>query len=175
MDGLVLDVPASSERVLRCMRHHDTTRYLWIDAVCINQDADIAEKSHQVAIMDEVYSMASRNLVYLDYIDAAEDAIRGALDAVLQDARRDTNDFSNFLPTLKDTQTGRQLFARRGFRVPIDFTALLQLYRSAWFSRLWVCQLFRKTNSGFLQALILHLTFFVKSKSPATHRSFAFR
>lgn len=37
---------------------------MWIDAICIDQD-DIAHKGHQVSMMGEIYSHASRVIVWL--------------------------------------------------------------------------------------------------------------
>ncbi|PMD34326.1 HET-domain-containing protein, partial [Hyaloscypha variabilis F] len=39
-------------------------RYLWIDALCINQD-DSNEKGHQVGMMDLIYEKAEQVLVWL--------------------------------------------------------------------------------------------------------------
>ncbi|KAF2433960.1 hypothetical protein EJ08DRAFT_582897, partial [Tothia fuscella] len=39
-------------------------RKLWVDAVCINQ-SDNAEKSHQVMLMREIYSHASRVIAWI--------------------------------------------------------------------------------------------------------------
>lgn len=41
------------------------TRYIWIDAICINQDS-IRERNQQVSIMSEIYRRAQRVLVWLD-------------------------------------------------------------------------------------------------------------
>ena len=43
-------------------------RYLWIDALCINQD-DTTEKGNQVGMMDLVYEKAAQVLVWLGYPD----------------------------------------------------------------------------------------------------------
>src|SRR5882757_5845843 len=43
-------------------------RQLWIDALCINQ-IDEAEKNKQVAMMGEIYSRASRVLIWLGRLD----------------------------------------------------------------------------------------------------------
>jgi hypothetical protein len=40
------------------------SRYLWIDAICINQD-DIVEKNSQVAMMAEIYKKATRVNIWL--------------------------------------------------------------------------------------------------------------
>jgi hypothetical protein len=49
---------------LKCFRHHDETRIIWADAICINQSND-DEKGIQVNIMGDVYDHASRVLVWL--------------------------------------------------------------------------------------------------------------
>jgi hypothetical protein len=42
---------------LRALRHPQEDRYLWIDAICINQ-ADIGERNHQVEMMSTIYGQA---------------------------------------------------------------------------------------------------------------------
>ncbi|OCL07607.1 HET-domain-containing protein, partial [Glonium stellatum] len=44
--------------------HPDTTRTIWIDAICINQN-DRKEKGHQVEMMREIYSRSIRAIVWL--------------------------------------------------------------------------------------------------------------
>lgn len=56
---------------LQHLRLLDRSRILWVDAICINQD-DQREREAQVAIMCEIYSGASRVLVWLG--PAAEDS-----------------------------------------------------------------------------------------------------
>lgn len=50
--------------VLRQCRLPDSTRVLWADSVCINQNDD-REKSHQVSVMGKIYSQATRVLICL--------------------------------------------------------------------------------------------------------------
>jgi hypothetical protein len=42
---------------LKALRHPQQDRYLWIDAICINQ-ADVGEKNHQVEMMSTIYGQA---------------------------------------------------------------------------------------------------------------------
>jgi hypothetical protein len=51
------------EALLR-LRHRARKRTLWIDAICINQ-RDEKDKSHQVAMMADIYSKADRVIVWL--------------------------------------------------------------------------------------------------------------
>ncbi|KAL1864895.1 hypothetical protein Daus18300_007462 [Diaporthe australafricana] len=46
------------------LRHRNQPREIWIDAICINQ-ADLAERSAQVQLMQHIYSKASRVVVWL--------------------------------------------------------------------------------------------------------------
>jgi hypothetical protein len=46
------------------LRHRARKRILWIDAICIDQE-DEKDKSHQVAMMADIYSKADRVIVWL--------------------------------------------------------------------------------------------------------------
>jgi hypothetical protein len=54
---------------------HFPASYVWVDAICINQD-DLAEKSAQVAIMGEIYVKASLVLACIGPTDACIQSIR---------------------------------------------------------------------------------------------------
>ena len=49
---------------LRRLRRRSSTLILWVDRVCINQ-ADVAERSQQVALMPQIYREAVRVNVWL--------------------------------------------------------------------------------------------------------------
>ena len=53
---------------LRGLRLKDQIRYLWVDAVCINQD-DTEEKSRQVAMMGLIYETARQVICWLGQTD----------------------------------------------------------------------------------------------------------
>ncbi|KAI0540443.1 heterokaryon incompatibility protein-domain-containing protein [Xylaria digitata] len=50
--------------LLKSIRHIQEDRYLWIDAIAINQDNDL-ERGHQVQRMKTIYGSAERVIVYL--------------------------------------------------------------------------------------------------------------
>ncbi|KAF3766667.1 hypothetical protein M406DRAFT_53104, partial [Cryphonectria parasitica EP155] len=66
-EGRRLMVTKNCESALRYFRPavNGHVRRLWIDAICINQ-GDISEKSNQLQLMGEIYSGASRVLVWLE-------------------------------------------------------------------------------------------------------------
>lgn len=57
-------VTANCERALRRARLKDRNRMVWIDAICINQES-VAERSHQVQLMAQIYARASAVLIYI--------------------------------------------------------------------------------------------------------------
>ncbi|GFF33938.1 heterokaryon incompatibility protein 6, OR allele [Aspergillus udagawae] len=64
-NGAFLPITASLEQVLLRVRLAESSRTLWADAICINQD-DILEKNQQVSIMDKIYEGARTVLFCLD-------------------------------------------------------------------------------------------------------------
>jgi hypothetical protein len=51
-------------RALLALRDTQSTRVLWVDALCINQ-SEVRERNHQVARMHEIYKSARKVLVWL--------------------------------------------------------------------------------------------------------------
>lgn len=64
---------------LRAFRRRKDTAYIWVDAVCINQD-DLEEKMTQINLMGDIYSLAERTVIWLgpaeNDSDVAMDAVR---------------------------------------------------------------------------------------------------
>lgn len=65
-DGKVYAKYVSPELVaaLKALRYPKQDRYLWVDAVCIDQDND-QEKNHQVEMMSDIYGRATRVCIWL--------------------------------------------------------------------------------------------------------------
>ncbi|KAH5157759.1 hypothetical protein HBH69_075160 [Parastagonospora nodorum] len=64
----VLMVTNNCYRVLSSLRKKNLPRFCWIDACCIDQ-ASMDERSLQVGMMGDVYSMATRTIVWLGDAD----------------------------------------------------------------------------------------------------------
>ena len=64
ISGKRLEITQNLFEGLRRIRDSTQSRYLWIDAICINQD-DISERNDQVAQMASVYSCSNRLIVWL--------------------------------------------------------------------------------------------------------------
>ncbi|KAI1127228.1 HET-domain-containing protein [Nemania abortiva] len=116
------------------IRHETQIRFLWVDALCINQD-DSTEKMAQVNMMHKIYSKCVQCNLWMGEISSAAlglaepealDAAKGALDAVRILAGQD---FENRPPQLstadQHVQAGR---------------ALKALMHVEWWGRIWTVQ-----------------------------------
>jgi hypothetical protein len=63
-DGMTLALTTNLFHVLQRVRQPETSRHIWADLICINQE-NLDEKGHQVAIMGQIYRHASRVLIHL--------------------------------------------------------------------------------------------------------------
>jgi hypothetical protein len=121
VDDTHLHITPNLEGALHCIRDRNNSRYLWIDAVCINQN-DNHEKNHQVNLMSDIYSRANRVLVFLGSEDDCSEA------------------FDYFDAVNKAGRNGTPLLS------PKDVSKLLlvfwRLFTKPWWSRVWVIQEF---------------------------------
>lgn len=83
IDGRPHPITQNLHVALMHLRRDDEDRSLWIDALCIDQAND-RERSHQVALMHKVYSLASSVIVFLgtswEGCDVAMDMLKMAAD-----------------------------------------------------------------------------------------------
>jgi hypothetical protein len=66
-DGKVMLITPNCEAALRYLRLIDKPRVLWVDAICIDQEAgkaSVKERNVQVAMMGEIYTAASHTLCW---------------------------------------------------------------------------------------------------------------
>ena len=133
LNGIEEFIPPNTKVVLERVRYPEYDRVVWIDAICINQQ-DEEEKQSQVGLMYEVYSFTRRNLVWLggDTGDVAE-AI-AAIEEIVADARRETDDYRTFARTVATRDT-----SDRKLVLKADSRPLLEFFQRRWFKRLWVC------------------------------------
>lgn len=64
LEGCYFNVTANLAAILLAIRNTHRATSLWVDALCINQ-GDNAEKSQQVAQMDDIYYLADEVVVWL--------------------------------------------------------------------------------------------------------------
>ena len=100
-------------------RDQDRELYLWVDALCINQE-DEAEKTQQVQKMDRIYSAAGNVIIWLG---AGNKKCEEGLEFI-----QEILDFRNFDAKVEDKSS------------PPKWDALVELMHQVWFRRRWVIQ-----------------------------------
>ncbi|KAK0717732.1 heterokaryon incompatibility protein-domain-containing protein [Lasiosphaeria miniovina] len=133
LDGQRSVVSGSLYTMLACLRHRDSPRLLWVDAVCINQ-ADTDEKSWQVMGMGRIYRAADAVLGWLGPSTRGSNPLATiSLPGPLRELRKS-------VPAL---------FRGRRNRRWLDVVLLLT---NEWFSRVWIVQ-----EAAFAKILTLRL------------------
>jgi hypothetical protein len=61
-----LSITVNLHDALQAIRYEQESRFLWVDAICINQSA-LKEKNHQVASMGKIFGDAWRVVVWLSH------------------------------------------------------------------------------------------------------------
>lgn len=111
----------------------DTTLYLWIDALCINQE-DLSERESQVAMMGKIFSQARQVVAFLGQ---ADDMSTTAMDFMLLAAN---SIWAHRSPDHSFTISGiGRLVSEIGSRVE-DTVSIKGLISRPWFHRCWVVQ-----------------------------------
>lgn len=126
-NGLSYPVTLSLGSALRHLRLLQGIRYLWVDAICINQ-FDTDEKSEQVRRMLSVYKKARRVVAWLG--DRAEHS-----DLALQFL----NSFSDDSRTQQDLDSFSRIHSEECYAYQRElYDGLRELYLRSWFRRTWV-------------------------------------
>lgn len=138
VDGQSLAISRNAHGVLKRVRDEFVDRTIWIDAICINQ-ADVAERGHQVACQHFVYHGAVRNIIWLGEEDESVLSALHVMRLILDEARLETNDFNTFFDHVYDEE-GHVPTSLSGFTSHFDIDPFLTLLARPWFQRLWVVQ-----------------------------------
>ncbi|KAF2494412.1 HET-domain-containing protein [Lophium mytilinum] len=148
VDGRVITVTKNLGEALKYLRHYEIPRVLWIDALCINQ-GDMAERSMQVGRMSDIYSRATRVVVWLG--PESEDS-NLALDTFIDLSNTIDLDLATqtFKPLKYDPENLCDRHTVLPFTTKAQVQAICNLYKRPWFERLWVWQEIRLGNSKSL-------------------------
>ncbi|KAI1771762.1 HET-domain-containing protein [Hypoxylon cercidicola] len=136
-----LAITAALGEALRHFRSpSERKRSLWADAICINQN-DNEERSRQVRRMKDIYSKASRLLIWLG--EGRDESDRGIAVALhLAHTCRQYVSAGGSLDTITfNDELARKLFGK--FTDPSEFSrlaAFARLIERLWFTRVWVVQ-----------------------------------
>ena len=138
LHGSEVEVLATSEAALRCMRYNDRPRTLWIDSICIDQ-GNAKEKGHQIEMMYEIYTHTSHNLVYLGPDDGNMRNVVKSVADLCHEISYETRDFVDLKQALFGP-LGQIRYSRFPFTIDIVQSGLMQFFENPWFKRLWVVQ-----------------------------------
>ncbi|KAK3665652.1 hypothetical protein LTR22_003592 [Elasticomyces elasticus] len=131
-------VPAQTEAALKRVRLPDSSRVVWIDAVCINQAND-EERGQQVAIMSDIYRSSNRNLIFVGDEDGLVESAVGDMNLIYDEMRLRTDDFTAVRSVLYYDE-GYYRHSEESLGVQLNLEAFVDLIGRPWFSRLWVLQ-----------------------------------
>ncbi|KAI2472423.1 HET-domain-containing protein [Annulohypoxylon bovei var. microspora] len=139
LQGGRLNVTSNLYLILRDLRDSETDRYLWIDAICINQE-DVDERGHQVGRMKDIYSRAERVIFFIGRPTKFTDILMAAL-SELQSVTSGNNwgygddRWDEAWADIQGRLENRHRYARRLFH-----RALVYLMEQSWFRRVWILQ-----------------------------------
>ncbi|KAF2464484.1 HET-domain-containing protein [Lindgomyces ingoldianus] len=140
-----LPIRANLETALRQLRHRAETRWLWVDALCINQEDD-SERGNQVRMMGLIYFQATRVVIWLGLDDTQyeEDGVfvqvpaSGVFETISKTAQRIFEDIERFdviksMPVVTLDDLGRYDITKWK-----HLSSFIRL--RPWFHRGWVIQ-----------------------------------
>lgn len=119
--------------IINTILGRDTTLYLWIDALCINQE-DLNERASQVAMMGRIYSQARQVIAF---IGEADETLITAMDLILL-----TGNCIWANGPVSDPALASWLAILLSEIEPADrdWESIKGLTSRPWFRRLWVVQ-----------------------------------
>lgn len=129
-DGSLM-IPANTSAALRRARLADQPRWLWIDAVCINQQ-DTAERGAQVGFMGEIYSRSQSNLIHLLDDETAAHKIVDLVRRVNVEGASETDGWKNLHNMLWSSVGDARVDVTRVWPT-MDVDAAENLLRVPWF------------------------------------------
>jgi hypothetical protein len=142
-DGGHVSITRNLYNALCHLRHHASRRWLWVDAVCIDQ-SNLEERSAQVTLLKSIFAKARRVLSWLGPEDERDaDALlliekigRVCCEAhsiTLEEVAR-TSHLDNFVVDL-----GPNFFWLRDHRLP-SWLSFFRFFELPYFCRVWIAQ-----------------------------------
>ncbi|KAH8648336.1 heterokaryon incompatibility, partial [Tricladium varicosporioides] len=125
------------------LRRRWTSRELWVDAICINQE-DKAEKAAQIPLMGQVYFRARRVVIWLGLPDEQTTQTLALINMIAITAKLETGLRRPMIHNLELEEFDEARHAER--RLPSwilgieKWQALGAFLSKPWFSRVWILQ-----------------------------------
>lgn len=127
VNGCTFLATTNLKAALKRLRHADDERYLWIDAICINQ-SDISERNDQVTKLHWIYQRAERVVIWLgEHSDDSRAAIKQLEMLSVDDC--DGHQVEN-----------AHHASRRSPAMLARWVPIYHFFSRSWWSRVWVMQ-----------------------------------
>ena len=132
----ILEITQSLFSALWRLRIPEEARFLWADAICINQ-SDPEEKSYQVALMRQIYQSAKIVDVWLGEAADGSERLKDFVPSMIEtkQKRHSENDRRSIweLSAADRKRYGFPLF-------DLSYLSLLKIISRPWFGRVWIIQ-----------------------------------
>ena len=143
-DGRILKVTINLRDALKQLRRRDNPRFLWVDAICIDQEGNLEEKSYQVSNMRKIYSNATRVIVWLGLDDnglakTAAHAMEGIAQSICNAKSRSVSHLRE-IGHLKILAMNSISWKELSCNTPEAWNSLCWFFSRPWFARVWVYQ-----------------------------------
>ncbi|KAI1178515.1 heterokaryon incompatibility protein-domain-containing protein [Nemania sp. FL0916] len=144
IDGYTIEITRNLAIALKHLRFRDKPRFMWIDALSINQ-SDEAEKGPCVAMMGEIYRHAASVVVWLG--EDENDCVRAMKLLSWLDDQIEVDDQFDVISPAAQRSTHRSvdmtLLVDTTKPLPFDeaeMRSIYSLFCCSWFDRLWIRQ-----------------------------------
>jgi hypothetical protein len=146
-DGHFLSITASLNEALLHLRYEDKPRFLWVDAISINQE-DYDEKGHQVTMMSQIYQSAQNVLIWLGPAKSdTELAVRAINQIVTHCLEKSSKTFDDINEIIRldpmdilKTIIDYTLPTAISYDDSESWSAMRSFFDTSWFRRIWVVQ-----------------------------------
>ncbi|KAI1302016.1 heterokaryon incompatibility protein-domain-containing protein [Xylaria venustula] len=127
--------------LLKSIRQIDADRYIWIDAIAINQD-DNLERGHQVQRMQTIYGGAEHVIIYLGEATSSTEVLMQSLLILQSQASgcRWAPDDEKWQIAWEQAQNKLQSRFNGTTLKDIQQEGLKELLERSWFRRVWILQ-----------------------------------
>lgn len=125
-DGIPVRVTENLDAAMRHLRRLDRSIFVWIDALCINQE-NTPERNHQVTMMGDIYQGAQEVFAWLGELDAETDKVLSMIEIFSSDV------MLHWDPALPQAIAEDMVSASQ-------FEGLCRLLGRQWWTRVWTVQ-----------------------------------
>jgi hypothetical protein len=132
----VLSITQNLAEALPYLRYEDRSRVFWIDAICVNQQ-DLKERSRQVERMADIFTKASRVVVWLGPESSDSSVAMDCFHTICENV--EVNQATQVIRSLSN----KTHWEEARFRLPFSaaqYRSLYRLLQRSWFERLWIWQ-----------------------------------